>query len=530
MKNATIQSVTETVLRSVIKCGVQDFCISPGGRNSSFVAALRLEDKLNSYYFYDERCSASFALGLAQAKQKPVVICTTSGTATAQLFGAMMEGYYMGIPLIAITADRPRRFRMSNAPQSCEQKNLYGLYSPMALDIAEGEECDLAAWDRRSPLHINVCLEEPDPKEFPISPLQHLEEEIPATYTLPHFDTMHKKLDAFLSTAVHPFIIVGGLKQAYREAVAQFLLHIQAPVYLEAISGLREDPRLQHLAITRAHGILKQASHAGYPVDGILRIGGVPTFRLWRDLETMQETMKVLSLNDRPFSGLSWQKPGIELPLDQFFQSYELVRHYASSTALKWLSADKAYRKNLYSLLNEEPYSEASLVHALSNQIAVDSLIYLGNGLPIREWDLAATHAPKQFHMHATRGLNGIDGQTSIFFGLCSTQHDNWAILGDLTTLYDLSAPWILPQLASSSINIAVLNNGGGKIFERMFPQKEIQNCHSICLEPVARLWNLDYEEWSKVPKDLSRNRNRLIEIVPDNLASQRFWDKLETL
>ena len=73
--------------------------------------------------------------------------------------------------------------------------------------------------------------------------------------------------------------------------------------------------------------------------------------------------------------------------------------------------------------------------------------LVLGNSLPIREWDLAATFRCARLEIGASRGLNGIDGQTSTFLGFAEATTENWAILGDLTTLYDLAAPWILPQL-----------------------------------------------------------------------------------
>ena len=50
------------------------------------------------------------------------------------------------------------------------------------------------------------------------------------------------------------------------------------PVYLEAPSGLREDERLRNFRIHVADRLLPRArGGGGYPIDGVLRIGGVPT-------------------------------------------------------------------------------------------------------------------------------------------------------------------------------------------------------------------------------------------------------------
>ncbi len=528
MKQTLSEPTVTTVLQEIVRCGVKDFCICPGGRNAPFVAALKLEPQLACYYFYDERSAAFFALGRSQALNRPVAIITTSGTAPAHLLAAVMEAYYTGTPLVAISADRPRRFQNSNAPQTCEQNHLYGVYTKIFLDIAQEEPCDLTGWDRCSPVHINICLEEPSPALFPQTSELEITES-PYTPSLQDPEPYHKELDLFLSNVKHPLVVVGKLQPRYREATAQFLLQLQAPVYLEAISGLREDSRLQPLAITRSSRLWDDSNNGGYPIDGILRIGGVPTFRLWRDLEYKQSQIKVFSVNDRPFSGLSWG-PIVHYPMDVFFESYEVCQRFISPALEKWLSNEKIYQQNLLSLLAEEPHAEPSLIHALSAKIPKGSIVYLGNSLPIREWDLAATLENRHFNMHATRGLNGIDGQSSVFLGYSSPQQENWALLGDLTALHDLAAPWILPQLPSTVVNLTIVNNGGGKLFERMFPQKEIQNCHTTRFPSVASLWNLSYEEWNEIPSNISCNKNRLIEIIPDNQASQRFWDKLEKL
>src|SRR5206468_3232071 len=103
-----------------------------------------------------------------------------------------------------------------------------------------------------------------------------------------------------------PLVMVSALREEDRPSVAQYLETLGAPAYLEAVSGLREDPRLRKLRIHAPEGVLERASRAGYPVDGVLRIGGVPTPRLWRDLENMNGKIPVCSVSREPFAGLSW--------------------------------------------------------------------------------------------------------------------------------------------------------------------------------------------------------------------------------
>lgn len=522
------ETVAQNVLQALLNLGVQEFCICPGARAVEFTALLQKLPALTVYNFYDERSAGFFALGRARRTERPVPIIVTSGTAPAHLLAPLMEAYYVQTPLVVISADRPRRFRGSNAPQSAEQVGLFGQYATMALDLAEDDSCDLSGWDRRSPLHLNICLEEPNKKVFSKEPfgIPH-----PTTFkqSIPLNPSHNLALNQFLESLSYPFVIVGALPTTAKEAVTQFLEQLQAPVFLEAISGLREEPRLKSLQMTRTDRLWTASYKNDYPIDGILRIGGVPTFRLWRDLEEREGKIPIFSLSENPFSGLSWGSVA-PVPLDSFFQQFSLQTQFSIENAAAWLNEDARYQKELLALYAEEPYAELSLMHALSLHIPPHAFVFLGNSLPIREWDQAATFHPRHFDVRATRGLNGIDGQTSTFLGFSQRHRENWGILGDLTALHDLSAPWILKQLPHHQIQLVVINNGGGRIFARMFPHVDVQNTHETPFKPVADLWELAYERWQAIPPYKKNHKSRLIEIVPDYAATQRLWKRVGEL
>lgn len=337
------------------------------------------------------------------------------------------------------------------------------------------------------------------------------------------------KIEQFLKQTNHPLVVVSTLPKSAKESVLDFLLKLGMPVYLEGVSGLRESRALDHLRISYTHALWENAASAGYPIDGILRLGGVPTFRPWRDLEDRQDIIAVCSISHLPFTGLSGGDVHYELPLERFLPSISLDRKPAY-TYEEWLSCDKACERLLYELFDEESLAESSLIHSLSKFIPPHSLIYLGNSLPIREWDLAAERKDKNFEIFASRGVNGIDGQISTFLGLSTPHQENWGIIGDLTALYDMVGPWILNQLPEIKINLVIVNNGGGQIFSRMFPKHEaFLNKHSLDFELLAKFWGMDYEKWTAAPRSISSTKNnRLIEIIPDPMATTRFWIKYE--
>ncbi len=498
--------IASSVIESLMQIGVTDFCICPAARNASFVEHL---EGFNPYYLYEERSAAFFALGLSRKTKKPVAVITTSGTAAGELLPAVMEAYYTGVPLVLITADRPRRFRGTGAPQACEQVNLYGPYISLSLDLSNGEQVNLSGWDQKSPLHLNICLEDPNSKS---EPLIHQSNNNATT------------LDMFFENVSHPLIVVGTLDAHECEPVSNFLLEVGCPIYLEGVSGLRENNALKHLQITNPNHLLKGYEYA---VDGVLRIGGVPTNRLWRDLEETDK-IKVFSISNLPFKGLTYGQ-FLHTDLNLFFTGYEVKKEFP--LANKWISQDNHFQKKLQNLYAEESSASPSLIHALSKKLPNMAHVYLGNSLPIREWDLSATFEDKQFQITASRGLNGIDGQMSTFFGLCNKTKENFAILGDLTTLYDMAAPWILPQMNDISITVIVINNGGGKIFNGMFASDVFQNKHDLNFKPLADMWGMEYELWEGEVKELKpSNKPRLIEIIPDNQATDRFLTMMKNV
>ncbi|MBA3958050.1 MAG: 2-succinyl-5-enolpyruvyl-6-hydroxy-3-cyclohexene-1-carboxylic-acid synthase [Parachlamydiaceae bacterium] len=524
------EQLARQVIEEAVKSGVTEFCVCPGNRNAPLYSALMNEPSLKKYFWYEERSAAFFALGRARALRKPVAVVTTSGTAAGELLPATMEAHHTGDPLLLITADRPRRFRGSGAPQTCDQVGLYGAYSGFQQDVAHGDICSLDAWSRLQPAHLNVCFEEPfpagkavlQPSQSTLMAVNSVAERVRPP--IPH--QAFAAMDQFLDGVDTPLVVVSALKSEARSAVLKFLLQLNAPVFFEGVSGLREEPTLQHLRVRRTDGLWACAEKAGYPIDGILRIGGVPTFRLWRDVEEREGKIAVCSISDVPFSGISWADV-LHVPVEQFFSQYAIPGSFQSAAAERWLESEKRFGEQLHELFSEEPCAEPSLIHHLSRQMPIGAQVYVGNSLPIREWDLAASDQKRGFEVTASRGLNGIDGQMSTFFGLSAPHRANWGIFGDLTTLYDLAGPWILPQLHGVHVNVVVVNNGGGQIFAKFRPDREFLNAHELQFAPIAEMWKMHYERWDKVPEGIVGEGNRLIEIVPDARATVRFAKRL---
>jgi 2-succinyl-5-enolpyruvyl-6-hydroxy-3-cyclohexene-1-carboxylate synthase len=188
------------------------------------------------------------------------------------------------------------------------------------------------------------------------------------------------------------------------------------------------------------------------------------------------------------------------------------------------VTIDQHLENQLQTTLERWPHSEPSLFRSVIELIPSNSQVYVGNSLPIREWDLVAPRVRSQ-PIFASRGANGIDGQLSTFFGLARPEVENWCFVGDLTALYDLSAPWVLSELKEFKLRIVIINNGGGRIFQRLFAEEYYQNCHQLEFSHWAQMWNLAYQRWQS-PDEINGDlpQQCVIELRPSFEESEKFW------
>ncbi|MEI6415395.1 MAG: thiamine pyrophosphate-binding protein, partial [Pseudomonadota bacterium] len=155
------KALARLTLDGLHRAGVRELCVCPGARNAPWIQSLAEPPcPFAVTWFFEERAAAFFALGRIRATGRPVAVLTTSGTAAGELLPATMEAYYAGLSLVLMTADRPRRFRGSGAPQTAEQPGLFGIYCRHGVDLATGDVWDPGGFNNAGPVHVNVCFED----------------------------------------------------------------------------------------------------------------------------------------------------------------------------------------------------------------------------------------------------------------------------------------------------------------------------------------------------------------------------------
>ena len=83
----------DVFIDQLVNLGVKYACVSPGSRSTPLIISFTGNKNITLHTIVDERSSAFFALGLAKKSNTPVVLVTTSGTAVAELYPAIIEAY-----------------------------------------------------------------------------------------------------------------------------------------------------------------------------------------------------------------------------------------------------------------------------------------------------------------------------------------------------------------------------------------------------------------------------------------------------
>jgi 2-succinyl-5-enolpyruvyl-6-hydroxy-3-cyclohexene-1-carboxylate synthase len=442
------------------KLGVSQIFFGAGARNSELVSVL---NGFKHNFILDERSGAFSALGLSKASNAPVVICTTSGTAVAECLPAVIEAYYSRVKLIILSADRPARLHGTHAPQTIEQSNIFSSYvnsqySGTLKDYKKKNIC--------YPFQINLEIDD--------NKYDNKEES-----TCLSLESVKEKLDM----KKYPLVVLTEGGQFSKEQL-RILTQANFLFYIECTSEHKtNDLKIQSLQEKTVLRLLERKE-----IDLIIKDGMTPFSKIWRELDRKYINVEVLSYQN--------SKHG----LGRGFSFDELP------TELHIKNKKDPLETNMGMLLKEFPLSEVATYNTIKEDIQKSDIVYVGNSMAIRYWQLVDDTENKIF---ASRGANGIDGQLSTAIGIAmSSNVQVHCIVGDLTFLYDIGS---LVSQIPSNLKIHVVNNFGGRIFER------------INVSPGMKL-----EHKQKIKNIISgfKNSHLVHEYFPDNEETQKFWEK----
>ncbi|MEC0765973.1 2-succinyl-5-enolpyruvyl-6-hydroxy-3-cyclohexene-1-carboxylic-acid synthase [Bacillus atrophaeus] len=478
--------------------GVTDAVICPGSRSTPLAILAAAHPDIHVHVQIDERSAAFFALGLAKAQQRPVMLICTSGTAAANFYPAVIEAHYSRVPIIVLTADRPHELREVGAPQAIDQHFLFGNFVKFFTDSALPENdphmlryirtlASRAAGEAgkrpMGPVHVNVPLREPlmpDLSDHPFERKRTGSHVSVKTGTHSVDSDSLSDIKAILADAEKGMIVCGEIHgETEKEHILALSDALQYPILADPLSNLRTGAHDKSMVIDAYDSFLKDDElKAVLRPDVVIRFGPMPVSKplfLW--LKEDSDIQQIIIDEDG-----GWRDPThtsaymIHSNAGAFADALlsDGFENRPAEWLEKWQFVNQRFRYHLQSVSSEEISFEGNLYRQLQHLLPENSSLFVGNSMPIRDVDTFFEKQDRQFRIYANRGANGIDGVVSSAMGVCEgTKGPVTLVIGDLSFYHDLNG-LLAGKKLGIPLTVILVNNDGGGIFS-FLPQSSEQ-------------------------------------------------------
>lgn len=548
--------------------GLSHAVISPGSRSAALTLAFARHPIIQTYVLPDERAAGYFALGLSQSLREPVALVCTSGTAALNFGPAVAEAFFLQVPLLVLTADRPKEWINQQDGQTIFQSNLYGPHVQYFAEIPQEFTHLDAKWfvnriinrsfnhlvgKQLGPVHLNIPIREPfypnkaERYEFDPSVRKILRTHTTESLLAESWSELLAEMEGASR------ILIAGGQQAKDAALGQALTALQTdfciPVVGDVISNLcLEEPCIsgQDLFLNG----LGEVELESLQPELLITFGNSfisknlklffrhhrPTFH-WHVstgeelIDPFQSVTRIIPLEATGF----FRQLVEELEMKLFREGEDSFIDEAFLNA--WQRAETSARRWIDTFLPDQPFNEFSALQRVVEQLPEVGQLHLANSMAVRYVNLIGLRR-KQLDVFANRGTSGIDGCLSTAVGAAAgTAQPVFIAIGDVAFFYDRNALWH-PHVGPN-LRIILLNNGGGGIFRmiegpRELPEREtfFETPHYITAERTAQDANLDYfrcTTWDELTQQLSvflapTGRSKLLEITTDMAINEAVF------
>lgn len=447
------------LLATLLAGGVEHIYLAPGSRSQSLAIAadqLARAGRVKLHVRIDERVMAFTALGTALASQKPVVLITTSGTAVANLHPAVLEAHHAGVPLLLLTADRPDELRGVGANQTTDQIGLFGPAVQHVFDVdAPDDENDQAAraldvgqaaleliTNQPGPIQLNLAFREPLSGQYPDAAQVFVE--VPLA-------NIEQNAEFAVLPAEPKTIVVAGAGAG--EAAVELAESFGWPIFAEPSSGARYGAN----AIANYRRLLENEHELTQEIERVI-VFGKPTLSRKINALFFNEAIETIVVRSKTHGHFDVAHRAAQV-VDEISVSDEVDFDWLNS----WRVVDKEFSQQHEAVLNR-----ANIVREIYAATTDGDCLVLGASRMIR---VADEFAPvKPLAVFSNRGLAGIDGTISTATGIALAYPNDGgftrALIGDLTALHDVGGLAIDPLDGEMNLQLVVVNDGGGSIFE----------------------------------------------------------------
>ena len=555
------------IVAEFIKNGIDTFFISPGNRSVPLISALTYENRAYKKACPDERAAGYRALGYAKATGRAGVLVCTSGTAPANYYPAVIEASREDVPMIILSADRPPELVGSDANQTIVQENLYGRYCRDSLflpcpDAAYPLEALLTKIDylvnsHAGPVHINCPFRDPltpgasGAAPVPASILKKARTLFnqPEPFTTYARKTAAPDLSALLETVQKTkrgLIVVGRLDTPEdADAVGNLLDRLDWPVFCDIASSLKgvlvRDRQIFSLDHPEAVRLIKD-----YNPDVILQFGSGLVSKHYYASILPQCKATVIQISPR--SGLRDPAHRVNLRIDA---PVSTVAGDLIKTAFPAVNPEIYARLmrpmgklalEVEQTIPQDKLSFAFIASILSGAVPEGEGLFAGNSIAIRALDAVVPARPRKIRVISNRGVSGIEGNIATCVGFAEASgHRVTAVIGDISFLHDLNSLLLLKQ-STMPVILMVVNNGGGRIFERLpisdYPEilhPLMTTPHNMNFKHLAAQFDLAYAKITG-PRELLRcykkalksDKSALLEVIVSPEDDLRVFQSMQ--
>jgi 2-succinyl-5-enolpyruvyl-6-hydroxy-3-cyclohexene-1-carboxylate synthase len=536
--------IAQSLILSCINFRLFDVVISPGSRNVPLAIGFASNEKFNCYSIVDERSAAFFALGLSQKSKKPTILICTSGSALLNYYPAVAEGYYSEIPLIILSADRPKYKINIGDGQTIDQSDVFKkniLYSNTLsqdcihateeiiksnsqniIDVkddslkleklqksiqATNEKMIQKAFNlsinKMQPIHLNVPMEEPlydfvNTPSIKIKPVGKQNKAKVFENFNKYFSQIYKAKKILILIGVSDYGILS------EKSIAKINSFHSIVVLKEHTSNVFDDNFISN--IDRLIGPIELQSNSDslfedLSPDLIISLGGMIISKKIKSFLRNYKSRKHFHIGnniskDSFHSGVDH----LEVSPNKFFENIDL-KNIDSNYHNIWQDINRSKLELHNRYMRVANFSDLKVFELLANWIPKKYDIQVANSTPVRYFQLF--DLKNKNHMFANRGTSGIDGSTSTAIG--SSINSNLPVVlitGDLSFFYDINALW--NKHIPPSFRIIIINNRGGGIFKILPGFKEnnlfsefIETKHNLSARSIAKMFNLNYSRVS---------------------------------
>ncbi len=502
------KQLAQLVISACKHYSITTVVISPGSRNAPLTVGFFNIKEFETLSIVDERCAAFFAMGIAQQTQKPVVIVCTSGSALLNYYPAIAEAFYSKIPLIVISADRPKHLIDIGDGQTIRQENVFQnhiLYSANLIEddklLEENSNLITAAIEtsisKKGPVHINVPFNEPI-----YETVEKLEEYVFKKINF-QANTIAKSIDydsfaSIWNSSDRKLVLIGVNypSEKLQEVLNKYSDDTSVLVFTETTSNINH-PKFVH-SIDNLISKLEEKGYKKLQPDILLTLGGmIVSKRIKQFLRKYQPKhhwhVDELTKMDTYFCLSEFIPKKPEIFLEKLRRKIKFVKSDYQSI---WLSENTERINKHKKFMKDAAYSDLKVFEKILETIPSFSQIQVSNSSIIRYMQLFKINTTAT--VFCNRGTSGIDGSTSTAIGAAfATKEQTVFITGDLSFFYDSNALW--NTNVPSDFRIILVNNAGGGIF-KIIPGPKSTNAlsyfetsHNLTAKYLAKMYDFEY-------------------------------------